>query len=42
MSDTIPFSSLIARVRQGDAQAAADLIRRYEPELRVMARVRSE
>ena len=40
MSDTIPFSSLIARVRQGDAQAAADLIRRYEPELRVMARVR--
>ena len=37
MSDTIPFPSLIARVRRGDAQAAADLIRRYEPELRVIA-----
>src|SRR5262249_59143396 len=29
-----PFSTLIERVRAGDQQAAADLVRRYEPEIR--------
>jgi RNA polymerase sigma factor (sigma-70 family) len=34
------FPSLIARVRAGDEQAAADLVRRYEPAIRRAARVR--
>jgi RNA polymerase sigma-70 factor (ECF subfamily) len=34
------FQSLIARVRAGDEQAAADLVRRYEPAIRRAARVR--
>lgn len=29
-----PFTDLIARVRGGDERAAADLVRRYEPEIR--------
>src|SRR5215470_4521756 len=28
------FSELIARIRAGDERAAADLVRRYEPEIR--------
>jgi RNA polymerase sigma-70 factor (ECF subfamily) len=35
-----PFRDLIARVRAGDEQAAADLVRRYEPAIRRAARVR--
>ena len=34
------FRELIARVRTGDEQAAADLVRRYEPAIRRAARVR--
>src|SRR5262245_55507688 len=34
------FTALIARARQGDEGALADLIRRYEPEVRIAARVR--
>jgi RNA polymerase sigma factor (sigma-70 family) len=34
------FRALIARVRAGDEQAAADLVRRYEPAIRRAARVR--
>ncbi len=29
-----PFSDLIGRIRAGEEQAAADLVRRYEPEIR--------
>ena len=32
-------NELIARVRESDDQAAEDLIRRYEPDLRVIARI---
>jgi RNA polymerase sigma factor (sigma-70 family) len=35
-----PFQALIARVRAGDEQAAAELVRRYEPAIRRAARVR--
>jgi RNA polymerase sigma-70 factor (ECF subfamily) len=34
------FPALIARVRAGDEQAAAELVRRYEPAIRRAARVR--
>lgn len=34
------FAQLVARVRRGDDQAAEELIRRYERDLRVVARVR--
>jgi RNA polymerase sigma factor (sigma-70 family) len=34
------FEGLIARVRSGDEQAAAELVRRYEPAIRRAARVR--
>jgi RNA polymerase sigma factor (sigma-70 family) len=34
------FQELIARVRAGDEQAAAELVRRYEPAIRRAARVR--
>lgn len=34
------FLDLIARVRAGDEQAAAELVRRYEPEIRRAVRVR--
>jgi RNA polymerase sigma-70 factor (ECF subfamily) len=40
VSDSETFNDLITRVRQGDEQAATELVRRYEPELRIMARVR--
>ena len=40
MSDSETFDDLINRIRQGDGEAAAELVRRYEPELRVLARVR--
>src|SRR3954469_15990843 len=34
------FALLIRRVRDGDQQAAAELVRRYEPAIRRAARVR--
>ena len=34
------FQALLGRVRAGDAQAAAELVRRYEPAIRRAARVR--
>jgi RNA polymerase sigma-70 factor (ECF subfamily) len=40
MSDEATFRDLIRRVRQGDQDAAADLVRRYEPTIRRVARVR--
>ena len=40
MSDSETFDDLITRVRQGDEAAATELVRRYEPELRILARVR--
>jgi RNA polymerase sigma-70 factor (ECF subfamily) len=40
MPEEIPFPELIRRVREGDAQAAAELVRRYEPAIRRVARVR--
>src|SRR5262249_19780647 len=39
-SSSESFGELIARVRAGDEQAAADLVRRYEPAIRRAARVR--
>ncbi len=40
MSETEAFQVLIERVRAGDAEAAAELVRRYEPMVRRAARVR--
>ena len=40
MSESTAFDDLINSVRRGDEQAAAELVRRYESELRVLARVR--
>jgi RNA polymerase sigma factor (sigma-70 family) len=40
MSDEPVFQELITRVRAGDAAAAEELVRRYEPVLRRMIRVR--
>ena len=40
MSEADGFQSLIERVRAGDEQAAAELVRRYEPMVRRAARVR--
>jgi DNA-directed RNA polymerase specialized sigma24 family protein len=34
------FQALLGRVRRGDAEAAAELVRRYEPAIRRAARVR--
>jgi RNA polymerase sigma factor (sigma-70 family) len=40
MPEEISFPELIQRVRAGDEQAAAELVRRYEPAIRVAVRVR--
>lgn len=40
MSDEIPFPDLIQRVRSGDSEAAAELVRRYEPAIRRVVRLR--
>jgi RNA polymerase sigma factor (sigma-70 family) len=40
MPDDIPFRDLIGRVRAGDAGAAEELVRRYEPTIRVVVRRR--
>jgi RNA polymerase sigma-70 factor (ECF subfamily) len=39
-SNVDSFRALVARVRAGDEQAAAELVRRYEPAIRRAARVR--
>lgn len=40
MAHTLTFPELIRRVREGDQQAAAQLVREYEPEVRRAIRVR--
>jgi RNA polymerase sigma-70 factor (ECF subfamily) len=40
MSDATPFPEFLRRVRAGDAAAAAELVRRYEPVIRCEARLR--
>jgi len=40
MSDGAPFSDLVLRIRRGDQDAAAELVRRYEPAIRRVVRVR--
>jgi RNA polymerase sigma-70 factor (ECF subfamily) len=40
MADELPFRTLIERVRRGDQEAAAELVRRYEPDVRRMVRLR--
>jgi DNA-directed RNA polymerase specialized sigma24 family protein len=39
VSEAEAFASLIRRVRSGDAQTAADLVRQYEPEIRRKVRI---
>ena len=36
--ETEPYTDLIRRLRAGDAEAAAELVRRYEPEIRLEVR----
>jgi RNA polymerase sigma-70 factor (ECF subfamily) len=40
MADAQDFRELIRRVRQGDAQASVELVRRYEPAVRLAVHVR--
>jgi RNA polymerase sigma-70 factor (ECF subfamily) len=40
MSEAQAFRDLIRRVRGGDAAAAAEIVRRYEPTIRLAIRVR--
>jgi DNA-directed RNA polymerase specialized sigma24 family protein len=40
MSDDQPFANLMRRVRRGDPEAAKELVRRYEPEIRAEVRAR--
>src|SRR5258707_15800653 len=40
MADDVSFQQLIGRVRTGDEQAAAELVRRYEPAIRRAVRFR--
>jgi RNA polymerase sigma-70 factor (ECF subfamily) len=40
MTDEITFTELIQRVRAGDEEAAATLVRRYEPSIRRAVRIR--
>jgi DNA-directed RNA polymerase specialized sigma24 family protein len=40
MAEDVPFTDLVRRVRGGDSAAATELVRRYEPALRVAVRVR--
>src|SRR5262249_32476068 len=40
MSEATPFADLIRRVRAGDPEAAAELVRAYEPTIRRTVRVR--
>jgi RNA polymerase sigma-70 factor (ECF subfamily) len=40
MPEETPFQEIIARVRGGDGDAAAELVRRYEPAIRRVVRLR--
>ncbi len=40
MSDEMSFRELIGRIRRGDEQAAAEVVRRYEPAIRRAVRLR--
>jgi RNA polymerase sigma factor (sigma-70 family) len=40
MPDEAPFPELVRRVRNGDSHAATELVRRYEPAIRRVVRVR--
>jgi RNA polymerase sigma-70 factor (ECF subfamily) len=40
MSDTETFAEFIRRIRSGDAEAAEELVRRFEPAIRMEIRVR--
>ena len=40
MSEDMSFVDLMRRVRAGDEQASAELVRRYEPAIRVAIHVR--
>jgi RNA polymerase sigma-70 factor (ECF subfamily) len=40
MAEELGFRELIQRIRAGDGQTAAELVRRYEPTIRRVARVR--
>jgi RNA polymerase sigma-70 factor (ECF subfamily) len=40
MSDDVDFAEFIRRIRAGDAEAAVELVRRYEPVVRLEVRVR--
>jgi hypothetical protein len=40
MADEAPFLDLMERVRGGDGDAAAELVRRYEPAIRRVVRLR--
>jgi RNA polymerase sigma-70 factor (ECF subfamily) len=40
MPDSTPFGDFLRRIRAGDAQAAAELVRQYEPVIRLEVRLR--
>jgi RNA polymerase sigma factor (sigma-70 family) len=40
MSEDVPFCDLIRQIRAGDPQAAAELVRQYEPTIRMVVRRR--
>lgn len=40
MSDRDMFTSFLSRIRSGDARAAEELVRRYEPAIRLAVRTR--
>jgi RNA polymerase sigma-70 factor (ECF subfamily) len=40
MLDDSSFTEFVARIRSGDAEAAAELVRRYEPVIRLEVRIR--
>src|SRR5436190_14561840 len=40
MTEASPFTALIGRVRAGDPEAAAELVRQYEPQIRRIIRLR--
>ena len=39
MTDEVPFAELVARLRAGDQAAAAELVHRYEPVIRLEIRM---
>jgi RNA polymerase sigma-70 factor (ECF subfamily) len=42
MSDSSPFAEFVRRIRSGDAQAAEELVRKYEPLIRREVRLKLE